>query len=259
MSQIQMLNGGGTAAPDLEFLSGDVGGLIGTDGTFNINIFTGDGLLTTGVPGTHTITITAADDLGAIEALGGTGVASRSGANTWILSSIVQNAIIYGAASNGLGNIGPLQDGQVVIGQTGLAPTFGWLTEGAGIDITNAAGSITIATTKGGLNWIDATNATYTLAIQTGYVTDRLAGVTYTLPAAAGLGDCIKIVGRDGLATVAQNAGQRIFFGNQFTAIGVAGSIVATNAGDCVTLRCILTGPNTEWRVEESMGNWTIN
>lgn len=259
MSQIQMLNGGGTSSPDLEFLTGDVGGSVGTDGSFNINIVTGDGLLTTGVPGTHTITITAADDLGAIEALNTTGVASRSGANTWIISAIVPNAVIFGGATSGLGNLGPLQDGQLVIGQTGTNPTAGWLTEGAGIDITNAAGSITIATTKGGFAWVDATNATYTLAIQTGYVTDRLAGVTYTLPAAAGLGDCIKIVGRDGLATVAQNAGQRIFFGNQFTTIGVGGSIVATDAGDCVELRCILTGPNTEWRVENAVGNWTVN
>lgn len=43
--------------PDVETLTGDVGGAVGPDGAFNINILGGVGIATTGTPGTNTITI----------------------------------------------------------------------------------------------------------------------------------------------------------------------------------------------------------
>lgn len=58
MSQIISFNGGGSPAPDDEFLTGDIGGPVGPDAAFNINLFTGDGLTSTGNPGTNTITFT---------------------------------------------------------------------------------------------------------------------------------------------------------------------------------------------------------
>lgn len=57
MSQIQSLVSG-TVAPNIEHLTGDVGGVIGPDGAFNINLLTGDGLTSTGNPATNTITFT---------------------------------------------------------------------------------------------------------------------------------------------------------------------------------------------------------
>lgn len=132
------------------------------------------------------------------------------------------------------------------------------LTPGSGISITNGAGSITISATTGGLSWIDAINASYTLAIQTGYVTDRGGGVTYTLPATANLGDKIKIVGFTGLWTVAQNANQSIGLGSSTTSVGVGGSLAATDAGDCIELVCIVSGTNTKWRVTSVVGNITV-
>lgn len=151
-------------------------------------------------------------------------------------------------------------NGQLLIGST-VSPNIraGLLTPGTGVSITNGAGTITLAVALGGFVWTDATSATYTLAAQNGYVTNRGGGVTYTLPASGTLGDVIKIVGKAGLATIAQNAGQQICFGNDASTVGVGGSIVATDAGDCVSLRCITAGANTVWRVENSMGNWTIN
>ena len=56
MSQIAKLFDG-ISAPDIEFLTGDVGGPVGPT-LGNINLLTGDGLTTTGTPGTSTITIT---------------------------------------------------------------------------------------------------------------------------------------------------------------------------------------------------------
>ncbi len=60
------------------------------------------------------------------------------------------NSLQYNGGSGAFGSVGPLTNGQLVIGSTGNAPQAGTLTAGAGIAITNAPGSITIATTGGG-------------------------------------------------------------------------------------------------------------
>src|SRR5258708_14572000 len=57
------------------------------------------------------------------------------------------NAIQYNAGSGNFGGVGPLTDGQFIIGSTGNAPQAQTLTAGTGIAITNAPGSVTIAAT----------------------------------------------------------------------------------------------------------------
>lgn len=57
MSQITKLFDG-TSKPDIETLTGDVGGAVGASAAFNINLLTGDGLTSTGTPLTNTITFT---------------------------------------------------------------------------------------------------------------------------------------------------------------------------------------------------------
>ena len=48
-----------TFLPDIEKLTGDTGGPVGPDGSFNVNILGGAGIATTGNPGTNTITISS--------------------------------------------------------------------------------------------------------------------------------------------------------------------------------------------------------
>lgn len=152
----------------------------------------------------------------------------------------------------------PLTNGQLLIGQAGANPIPSTLTPGTGISITNGAGIITIANTGGGLAWTDVTTATQSLSVQNGYLTDRGGGVTYTLPATASIGDVIKIDGKLGLGTIAQNANQQILIASSSSTIGIGGSIVSTNVGDCITLRCITSGASTVWRAESLVGNWTV-
>lgn len=57
MSQIAKLFEG-TSKKDVETLTGDTGGAVVADAAFNINLLTGDGLTSTGVAGTNTITFT---------------------------------------------------------------------------------------------------------------------------------------------------------------------------------------------------------
>lgn len=149
-------------------------------------------------------------------------------------------------------------DGQLIIGSSAGVPAAATLTAGAGISITNASNSITIAVSGGGVTWTDVTGATQTLVAENGYITDRGGGVTYTLPASGTLGDEIIIVGKLGLATVAQNANQQILIGSSSSTVGVTGNIVATNVGDCITLICITAGASTVWRSVSLVGNWTI-
>lgn len=57
MSQQGILSDVTSPAKDIEFLTGDIGGAVGPDGSHNVNIVGGVGISTTGNPGTNTITI----------------------------------------------------------------------------------------------------------------------------------------------------------------------------------------------------------
>jgi hypothetical protein len=59
------------------------------------------------------------------------------------------NSVQYNAGGGAFAGVGPLTNGQLVVGSTGAAPQAQTLSAGAGIAITNGAGSITIAATGG--------------------------------------------------------------------------------------------------------------
>lgn len=131
----------------------------------------------------------------------------------------------------------------------------------AGVSITNGngvSGNPTISVTGSGFPWTDVTGATQTLAINNGYVTDRGAGVAYTLPATATEGDMIWIAGKLGAWSIAQNANQQILIGSASSTVGVGGSVASTNLGDCLLLLCTTTGASTIWRAVNLVGNLTI-
>lgn len=112
--------------------------------------------------------------------------------------------------------------------------------------------------TSSAMTWTDVTGATEALAVSNGYFTNRGAGVTYTLPATAALGDTIKIDGKLGLTTIAQNANQAIRVSSSISTTGVTGTVVGTNLGDCITLRCSTAGASTIWIAENFVGNWVV-
>lgn len=127
-----------------------------------------------------------------------------------------------------------------------------------GLTSSGSGSTLTFSLTGGGLTWTDVTSATQALSVSNGYLTDRGAGVTYTLPATAALGDIIKIDGKLGLTTIAQNANQAIRMGANISTTGVGGSVVGTNVGDCITLRCSTAGASTIWIAENWVGSWTV-
>ena len=109
------------------------------------------------------------------------------------------------------------------------------------------------------VNWIDVTSSSEQLVVGNGYITDNAGGVTYTLPATALEGNIIRITGKSGLWTIAQNAGQQIHVGSGTTTLGVTGSIVATNTFDAIELLCITGGSSTVWTTLSDVGNLTLN
>lgn len=148
-----------------------------------------------------------------------------------------------------------LTNGQVLIGSTGVDPVPATLTAGAGINIANAAGTITITNTGASFAWTTVTGTTQAITAENGYVSNNAGVVTFTLPAVAALGDTfiIKGLGAGGWA-IAQNAGQLIHLGNQVTTTGVGGSLASTNQYDQITVTCIVA--NTTWTAEP-VGNIT--
>lgn len=159
------------------------------------------------------------------------------------------NAIHIGTQGSGAGQ----QNTCFVAGITGVT-----VSNAAPVYLNTSTGQLGQGTATNAMTWTDVTGATQTLAVGNGYFTDRGGGVTYTLPSTAALGDIIKIDGKLGLATIAQNANQAIRVGSALSTTGVGGSVAATNVGDCMTLRCSTAGASTIWVAENFVGNWTV-
>ncbi len=106
------------------------------------------------------------------------------------------------------------------------------------------------------LSWTEVTGTSQTAAINSGYITNNAGLVTVTLPTTAALGDMIRIVGKGaGGWKLAQNASQKIYFGNVSTTTGTGGYLQYVNARDAVTVVCVTA--NNDWEVIAAQGNIT--
>jgi len=190
--------------------------------------------------------------------LNSTGIIGYDGSSTFNGSLMTQHSLLLGGAnSHTINNLGVATNGQLPIGSTGADPVLATLTAGVGISITNAAGSITISGTGGGLAWTDVTGTSQAMAVNNGYTANNAGLVTLTLPSTAAYGSLVAVVGKGaGLWKVAQNSGQTIHFGITNTTTGTGGSLAATFQYDVVYLLC--TVANTDWTVIQSIGNLTV-
>ncbi len=152
-------------------------------------------------------------------------------------------------ARGGLGISTVPTNGQIPIGN-GTNYTAAAITAGAGIAVTNGAGSISIATTTDGLEWSETTGDTIAAAVNNAYIIGEDVGlVTVTLPATAELGNIVHIQGKSSNGWLLQaNTGQTIHVGD--TSSSVAGSAASTNRYDTLTVVCITA--DTEWAVPEA-------
>lgn len=147
MSQITRFSSGGGGGGSVNTLSGNSGGPVGPDGGGDINVVGLNNIEIVGNPGLNTL------------------FASVSGTTN--------HAVQVGNAAGSLTSLSAATNGQLVIGSTGVDPVVATLTAGAGVTITNGAGSITIATVADGF------------IIVTGQTVGAVTGDIFTLTLAA--------------------------------------------------------------------------
>jgi hypothetical protein len=196
------------------------------------------------------LTTVTADDLILTNPLavayGGTGAAT-----------LTDGGILLGSGTGAVTALGQAVDGQLPIGSTGLDPVLGTLTAGVGISIANGAGSISISSTGGGFTWNEETGTSATMVVDNGYIANNASLVTLTLPAAATVGQEVRVAGKGaGLFRIAQNAGQTVHYVSSDTTTGAGGSLTAIEQYASIELVCITA--NTDWIAISSTGNFTI-
>lgn len=289
MSQAGTYGMGGGGGGTLNTLTGNTGGAVGPDGGGNIDVVGAGGVTVTGNALTNTLTITAGvtnltfdtdstpatSSGGVITLTGGGGNISTSGALNVVTLGFSNSPTFSGTVTIGTGlKVSPFAAGVVTTGATGVfsstngtngqvligggtAPVWSNLTQGGGINITNAANTITISSTGGGLQWSTITTATQNLVVNNGYIANNAGGVTFTLPTTATVGSTIKIttINAGGFA-IDQNAGQQIRLGFASTTPGTGGSISSTAINDSLELVCVVT--NTTWNVLSAIGNFNL-
>jgi|SRR5690348_444365 len=172
-------------------------------------------------------------------------------------NTLTAHAFLIGDGTNPVAFLGPGTNGQIPIGSTGATPVLATITAGAGISVTNAAGSITIANTSAGFTWNTVAGTSQTIAAQNGYINANAGLTTYLLPAVAAVGDTFQLAGRGaGGWILTQNAGQVIHFNSSDTTVGVGGSLASTNRYNTIEVMCIVA--NTDWTVLDSSGTLTV-
>lgn len=168
-------------------------------------------------------------------------IAKTSSTATWDLLGIdsslyTQFGVVYAATTTGLASTAAGTTGQVLVANTGGAPTFQSLASVNVVDVTSSSQQISVGTT---------------------YITDNGASlVTYTLPATASLGQSFSILGKSsGGWKIIENSGQTMHM-NSTNSTTTTGSIASTAQYNCITLKCITA--NTDFVVVDSEGTLTI-
>ncbi len=166
-------------------------------------------------------TFALANDLAAVEGLATTGIAVRTGVDTWATRSIIA---------------------------------------GSGVTITNgtgAAGNIQIDST-GTMPWTEITATSGTATINNAYILNNASLVSFALPTGGSpVGSMVRIVGKGaGGWRITQAANQVIHTPDGDTTTGTGGSLSSTNRYCCVTYVC--TATNLEWTVINGYGNFTL-
>ena len=147
-------------------------------------------------------------------------------------------------------------DGQLIIGDSTGSPKAAVLTPGANIAITNAAGSITIAATGGGIAWSEITANSQTCIVSAGYFDNNAAPVNMELPATAALGNEIKFSNKGtGGFKIIPAAGQSVSLLTQTATYPQY--LQNTDAYGAADLVCATA--NTQWNVINHEGTFSIN
>lgn len=212
----QTRSSGSSGGTVVETLTGNSGGPVSADATFNINVIanTTMGITTVGTPALHQINIVgiqATTTQIGVTALS-TNALTLAGASTDTavtpaslaakLGTQTQFGLPIGGGSSAAINwTAAPTDGQLLIGSTGLTPVLNTLTAGSGISIANAAGSITITNTGGSaFTYTNVNSSPYVVLPADQYLGVDCSGapITIQLPNAPSTGRVFVIKDRTG-------------------------------------------------------------
>lgn len=141
--------------------------------------------------------------------------------------------------------IGPMTNGQVLIGSTGADPVAATLIGNSGITVTNGAGSITISGSASSIGW-NVVTTNQSMFAESGYIANSASLLTFTLPTTAAVGTVLAAINYNtGGFSIAQNSGQFIRVGTSVSTTGVGGSVSSSAQGDSIYLVCVVA--NTSW------------
>jgi hypothetical protein len=185
--------GSGSAQQDACYIAGIVGVTVSNQEFVTINSSTGQlGVSATG-GGIVTLDGNSGSATGATVTIeGGNNITTAGAASTLTVnvSGTTDFSLLTGNGTGSISSLGIATNGELPIGSTGANPVLATLTAGSGINITNGAGSITIAATGSGIVTLDgdtgsATGATVTIETNPGVNYGSLsfsgAGSTLTL------------------------------------------------------------------------------
>lgn len=118
-----------------------------------------------------------------------------------------------------------------------------------------AAARASLGITPGAtFTWTEVTGTSQAIAIYNGYIANNVAQVTFTMPAAAAVGDVFEVVGKGaGGWKINQLTGQSIHIAGISTTTGTGGLIASTNRYNCIKIICITA--NTEFTATSVIGN----
>lgn len=170
------------------------------------------------------------------------------------VSGIGNSSVVVTNNSGVAAGVGPLTNGQIIIGSTGNTPAAATLTAGSGVSITNGAGNITIsATGSGGMQWNNVTGTSQAAAVNNGYVSSNASLTTFTLPATATIGSIVAIQGAGaGGWTISLSGGQSVVLNSG----SASSSVSSTQQYDVIYLMCIVA--NTTWAYNGGFGNYSL-
>lgn len=180
------------------------------------------------------------------------------------LNTIPANRVLLGNGTSAVSSASALTDGQLLIGSTGSVPVAATLSAGAGISITPASGSITIAATGGGSGfaWTGQTS-NVTAANNSGYICTGSTPIVITLPTtSSAVGDSFRVVNytsQDAGWSITKGSSQKIRFGTSLSTSATTGALAASAIGDTAYIVCTVAGTTaSEWVVVTATGNLTI-
>jgi hypothetical protein len=120
----------------------------------------------------------------------------------------------------------------------------------------SSMGSFSTGSTGDLFTWINVTDATKAMDINTGYIANYSGGVvTLILPITVAVGAVLAVVGSQNGWMITQNAGQtiRASIGGH-TTTGISGALLSTNQYDCAELVCIVA--NTDFVIRNYSGRY---